>query len=104
MLAVLLLFAFPLALLAVRPSLLRGPIRRAAAKGVMIYAVVAGIDGATNLIPVMCFYWFAYSTMLFGLPGDPPLRSMSGTSIQPLPTGIPPVPTPPQCGLGLLHS
>ena len=69
-LAILLIFLLPMGLMAIRPELLRSSTRRAAGKGLMLYAIVACIDGATLLIPVMAFYWFAYMTMLFGLPGD----------------------------------
>ena len=68
--AVVLIFISPFVFLLAKPEILRSPSRRAAAKGVILYAFVALADGATILIPVMAFYWFAYMTMLFGLPGE----------------------------------
>ena len=65
----LLLFLFPLVLVVARPRIVRDPVRNAAAKGLILYVIVATSDGATNLIPVMAFYWFAYAVMLCGLPG-----------------------------------
>ena len=70
--AVLLIFLTPVLFLIGMPKILRTPTRRAAAKGLILYAFVAAADGATILIPVMAFYWFAYMTMLFGLPGEQP--------------------------------
>ena len=68
--AIVLVFLSPLLLIAFRPALVRVPVRRAAAKGLLLYAVIAGADGSTNLIPVMAFYWFMYMTFLYGLPGE----------------------------------
>ena len=65
----LLLFLFPVALVVARPALVRDPVRNAAAKGLVLYVIVASSDGATNLIPVMAFYWFVYAVMVSGLPG-----------------------------------
>ena len=65
----LLLFLFPLALVIARPAIARDPVRNAAAKGLVLYVIVASSDGATNLIPVMAFYWFIYAVMVSGLPG-----------------------------------
>jgi hypothetical protein len=45
--------------------------RRAAFQGLVLYIVLAGMDGALNYIPVMAFYWFAYMVYLFGWPGQP---------------------------------
>ena len=64
-----LLFTFPVVLCAVRPELLRDPVRRGAAKGLVLYLIVSTSDGATDLIPVMAFYWFVYAVMVCGLPG-----------------------------------
>lgn len=68
--SLLLLFFFPMMLMVLRPGLLRDPARNAAAKGLILYVIVATSDGATNLIPVMAFYWFTYSVLLCGLPGE----------------------------------
>lgn len=70
----LLLFLFPLVLVIARPAIARDPVRNAAAKGLVLYVIVASSDGATNLIPVMAFYWFVYAVMVSGLPG----REMTG--------------------------
>jgi len=70
LLSILLIFIGPLLIFAVNPQLVRSPIRRAALKGLVLYAIVAAIDGATNLIPVMAFYWFVYMTFLCGWPGE----------------------------------
>ena len=67
--SLLLLFFFPMLLVVLRPVLLEDPARNAAAKGLILYVIVASSDGATNLIPVMAFYWFVYSVLLCGLPG-----------------------------------
>ena len=68
--SLLLLFFFPMLLVVLRPGLLQDPARNAAAKGLILYVIVATSDGATNLIPVMAFYWFVYSVLLCGLPGE----------------------------------
>ncbi len=67
--AVVLIFAGPVLYLGWAPRAVREPTRRAAAKGLILYSIVAAVDGATNLIPVMAFYWFTYLTLLCGLPG-----------------------------------
>lgn len=69
-LGVVLIFLSPLLLIALFPRLVQAPINRAAAKGLILYSIVAGADGSTNLIPVMAFYWFIYMTFLYGLPGE----------------------------------
>jgi hypothetical protein len=69
-LSILLIFLGPLFIFAMNPRIVRSSTRRAALKGLVLYAIIAMIDGATNLIPVMAFYWFAYMTFLFGLPGE----------------------------------
>ena len=68
-LAIVLIFAAPILFLFFTPEIRHSPVRHAAAKGLILYSVVAAADGATVLIPVMAFYWFAYMTMLYGLPG-----------------------------------
>lgn len=67
--AILLLFCFPIILMVLRPETIASPVRSAAGKGLVLYVVISLSDGATNLIPVMAFYWFIYSIMLCGLPG-----------------------------------
>lgn len=69
LLAVVLIFVFPILLFVLQPSLPRTPAQKAAAKGLVLYVIVSASDGATNLIPVMAFYWFVYSVMLCDLPG-----------------------------------
>ena len=59
----------PIVLLLWDPSVLRSPLRRAALKGLMIYIVMAAVDGALDFIPVMAFYWFVYAVFLYGWPG-----------------------------------
>lgn len=56
---------------------LEDPVRRAAFKGLLLYALICTSDGALNLIPVMAFYWFAYMIFLFGLPGVGQYRTIS---------------------------
>ncbi len=68
--SILLIFGGPLALLLLDRRPLAVPSRRAALKGLVLYALISASDGATNLIPVMVFYWFAYMTYLHGLPGE----------------------------------
>ena len=70
MVAVTLIFVAPLGLMLLDRRLLDAPSRRAALKGLILYALICASDGATNLIPVMVFYWFAYMTFLHGLPGE----------------------------------
>ena len=59
----------PLIVLLCDLSALRSPIRMAAFTGLVLYSVLAISDGAFVLIPVMAFYWFAYSVFLYGWPG-----------------------------------
>lgn len=70
LLAILLIVLSPLLLIALFPKLLRAPVNRAAAKGLILYAILAAADGATNLIPVLAFYWFTYMVFLHGSPGE----------------------------------
>jgi hypothetical protein len=69
--AFVLLLVSPVLLLVVRPEALHSRMRRAAFQGLVLYIVLAGMDGALNYIPVMAFYWFAYMVYLFGWPGQP---------------------------------
>ena len=69
-LAIILIFITPIVMLMLDPQVMRDPVKRSGLKGLIIYAAVAAIDGATDLIPVMAFYWFAYMTFLMGLPGQ----------------------------------
>ncbi len=62
-----LLMLSPLLLLFVDHAKL-SPIRRAALKGLVLYSILAGVDGGFNFIPTMAFYWFAYMVFLFGWP------------------------------------
>ena len=69
--AFVLIMLSPVILLLWDGSVLDFPLRRAALKGLMIYIVMAGIDGALDFIPVMAFYWFVYTVFLYGWPGPP---------------------------------
>ena len=60
----------PLIILAGDPSIIRSPLQRAALKGLILYMVMAAVDGALDFIPVMAFYWFVYAVFLYGWPGD----------------------------------
>lgn len=84
LISILLIFAGPLFIVAANTQIVRWPVRRAALKGLILYAIVATIDGATNLIPVMAFYWFAYMTLLFGLPGENTVAVMTKTDPVPI--------------------
>ena len=68
LMAFILLMLGPLLVLLADISALQSPMRRAALKGLLLYAVLAGIDGAFNFIPTMAFYWFVYMIFLFGWP------------------------------------
>ena len=68
--AIVLIFFSPVLLIALFPKLVDAPTNRAAAKGLLLYAIVAGADGSTNLIPVMVFYWFMTMVFLYGMPGE----------------------------------
>lgn len=76
------LFAFtlimvsPLIMLLWDPGALQSPLRRAALKGLVIYIVMAGVDGALDFIPVMAFYWFVYAVFLYGWPGGQTLATL----------------------------
>jgi hypothetical protein len=74
-LAFTLLMASPVLLLLVDKSALESPSRRAALKGLLIYSVVAMMDGAFDFIPVMAFYWFTYMIYLFGWPAFRPRQA-----------------------------
>lgn len=58
----------PLLILLWDGSALMNPTRRAALKGLVLYALLCFLDGAISLIPTMAFYWFTYMVFLFGLP------------------------------------
>lgn len=83
LLSVLLIFLGPILLFVADTRIINSPVRMAALKGLILYAIVATIDGATNLIPVMAFYWFAYMTFLFGLPGENPEIALDGKQVMP---------------------
>ena len=72
-----LIMASPLILLCLQPQLLRFPLRRAALKALLVYALVAASDGAFNFIPVMAFYWFVYAVFLYDWPGTQPQPLLS---------------------------
>lgn len=73
LLSIVLIFAFPILLLMSDQACVRSPLRMAAFKGLILYAILMWIDGALNYIPVMAFYWFAYMVFLYGWPGDHPI-------------------------------
>ena len=98
LLAFTLLMVSPVLLLLLDKSALESPSRRAALKGLMIYSVVAMMDGAFDFIPVMAFYWFTYMIYLFGWPAFKPrphrrrgilapLAEQSSVGLSPEPTG-----------------
>ena len=70
LLAFVLLMISPLLLLLIDLSALRSPTRRAALHGLVLYSLIAWVDGAIHLIPVMAFYWFTYMIYLFGWPNE----------------------------------
>lgn len=70
LLAFTLIMASPVLLLVIDRSALVSPTRRAALKGVVLYACVAAIDGGFDFLPMMLFYWFAYMIYLYGWPGE----------------------------------
>jgi hypothetical protein len=68
--SIMLVFVMPILIAMFTPTVMNIPSRRAGLKGLLLYAGIAGVDGAANFIPVMAFYWFAYMTFLMGLPGE----------------------------------
>lgn len=64
-----LIMVSPLIVLAASPRVLQSPVQRAALKGLLLYIVMAAVDGALDFIPVMAFYWFVYAVFLYGWPG-----------------------------------
>ena len=72
----------PVILVLLDRSLMASPVRRAAFKGLLLYALLALSDGAFAFIPVMVFYWFAYMVFIFGWPNLP--RRSSEPSGRPL--------------------
>lgn len=68
--AVMLIYATPVFIIMWKPWLLQSPTRRAAAKGLILYAAVASLDAAVLLIPTMAFYFFIYMVLLHGMPGE----------------------------------
>lgn len=64
-----LIMVSPLIVLLWSGKVMRSPLRRAALKALLVYAVMAASDGALDFIPVMAFYWFVYSVFLYGWPG-----------------------------------
>ena len=59
----------PLLIVLMDRRALHDPVRKAALKGLLTYALISTSDGAISLIPVMAFYWFTYMIFLFGMPG-----------------------------------
>ncbi|WP_263372013.1 hypothetical protein [Granulicella cerasi] len=70
LIAFLLMMWGPMLLLLVDRSPLKSPTRLAALKGIILYCLVATIDGGINYLPVMLFFWFAYLIYLYGWPGE----------------------------------
>jgi hypothetical protein len=83
--AIMLIFATPVFLILWKPWLMRSPTRRAAVKGLILYAIVAGLDGAVLLIPVMAFYFFAYMVLIHGMPGESNLAAVESETAARLP-------------------
>jgi hypothetical protein len=77
--AFILLMGSPLLLLLIDRSALRSPLRRAALKGLVLYAALAFSDGAFDLIPVMAFYWFVYMIYLFDWPRFLPVFTLASS-------------------------
>jgi hypothetical protein len=69
LLALLLILLGPVLLLLIDRRPLQSPLRRAALKGLILYAFLALSDGAINYIPVTVFFWFAYMVYLCDWPG-----------------------------------
>ncbi len=76
----LLIFGGPLLVLLFDKRALRDPFRRAALKGLLIYALIACSDGGINFIPILAFYWFAYMVFLFGFPTTAVASTVTQTS------------------------
>jgi len=72
------IFALPVLMVVARPQWLGDPVRRMALKGMVLYVIVSASDGATNLIPVMAFFWFTYSVYLVGMPGTQGVAATMG--------------------------
>ncbi len=71
----------PLLVLIGRPQLVNSPLQRAALKGLVIYIVMAAVDGALDFIPVMAFYWFVYAVYLYGWPGTQRERAPAAVDV-----------------------
>ena len=78
--ALTLMLLSPVLLLFVDASALQSPTRRAALKGLILYAFLAASDGALNFIPTMAFYWFVYLIYLCGWPSREAVRARVGGS------------------------
>ena len=83
--AVVLLFLTPVLFILWKPWLILSPTRRAAVKGLILYAIVAGLDGAILLIPVMVFYFFCYMVLIHGMPGESTLVAIESKTPAPRP-------------------
>jgi hypothetical protein len=64
LLAFILLLAFPIVIYLTHSRVHVSMLNKAALTGLLVYAVMCGMDGAFNYIPVMAFYWFAYMMFL----------------------------------------
>ncbi len=86
-----LIMVSPLLVLLWNGEIMHSPLRRAALKALLVYAIVATSDGALDFIPVMAFYWFVYSVFLYGWPGTQHLALYPApqTSPVPLPQHVP---------------
>jgi hypothetical protein len=66
LIAMVLFLTSPIIIYVTDPSVRVGKLKSAAFTGLLTYAVMCGMDGAFNYIPVMAFYWFAYMLFLYG--------------------------------------
>jgi hypothetical protein len=68
-LAMILSFLAPAVLALQDRNILKNPVRRAALKGMLLYFLVAWVDGAIAFIPVMAFYWLSAIILIYWPPG-----------------------------------
>jgi hypothetical protein len=81
LLAIILIFISPILIFLGGRGPAQSPVRIAAFKGLLLYMILAGIDGAIDLIPVMAFYWFAYMIFLEGWPSPLPALPYAQASL-----------------------